>query len=163
KTKEGSIRIHRKARKKGYAEYIYKIPLGLSFKQFEEHKQLFIDGLNNKSQSDINLANFENIDWKGDVIKQLKDIFNNRVKLDKLYPYNESLLSKGWRVPVGHTYKDLMTHDFEKRPHMIVAGATGFGKSEFLKLLVSVLIKQQPEHCRLHLIDLKGGNELGPF
>jgi len=184
KTKEGSIRIHRKARKKGYAEYIYKIPLGLSFKQFEEHKQLFIDGLNNKSQSDINLANFKNIDWKGDVIKQLKDIFNNRVKLDKqlemnydgmlrfrvyekglekLYPYNESLLSKGWRVPVGHTYKDLMTHDFEKRPHMIVAGATGFGKSEFLKLLVSVLIKQQPEHCRLHLIDLKGGNELGPF
>lgn len=184
KTLEGSIRIYRRNKKKDYTEYVYKIPLGLSFKQFEDHKQLFIDGLNNKSQSDINLANFKNIDWKGDVIKQIKDIFNNRVKLDKhleieydgmlkfrvyergldkLYLYNEELLLKEWKIPVGYTYKELITHDFEKRPHMIVAGATGFGKSEFLKLLVSVLVKQQPDNLRLHLIDLKGGNELGPF
>ncbi|MDY0394809.1 FtsK/SpoIIIE domain-containing protein [Virgibacillus halophilus] len=184
KTKEGTIRIYRKVKKKDYTEYIYKIPLGLSFKQFQEHKQLFIDGLNNKSQSDINLKNFKNIDWKGDVIKQVKDIFNNRVKLDKqiemeydgmlrfkiyekgldtMYPFNEVMLQNKWVVPIGYTYKDLLTHDFEKRPHMIVAGATGFGKSEFLKLLVSVLVKQQPNHLRLHLIDLKGGNELGPF
>lgn len=184
KTKEGGIRIYRKVKKKEYAEYVYKIPLGISFKQFEDNKQLFIDGLNNKSQSDINLANFKNINWKGDVVKQIKRILNNRIKLDKhleieydgmlkfkvyerglekLYPFNDELMQKDWIVPIGYTYKDLITHDFEKRPHMIVAGATGFGKSEFLKLLVSVLIKQQPECVRLHLIDLKGGNELGPF
>lgn len=184
KNKEGSIRIYRKVKKKDYAEYIYKIPLGLSFNEFEEKKQLFIDGLNNKSQSDINLANFKNIDWKGDIWEQLKVIFNNRIKLDKqiemeydgmlrfriyekgldkMIPFNEEMLAGDWIVAVGKTYKDLITHDFEKRPHMIVAGATGFGKSEFLKLLVSVLIKQQPKHVRLHLIDLKGGIELGPF
>lgn len=184
KNGDGSIRIYRKVKKKDYAEYVYKIPLGLSFKQFEDHKQLFIDGLNNKSQSDINLANFKNINLKGDILKQIKDIFKNRVKLDKhlemeydgmlkfrvyekgleeLYPYNDNLLLKEWKVPIGYTYKELLTHDFEKRPHMIVAGATGFGKSEFLKLLVSVLIEQQAKHLRLHLVDLKGGNELGPF
>src|SRR5690625_612185 len=83
KNKEGSIRIYRKVKKKDYAEYIYKIPLGLSFKEFEEKKQLFIDGLNNKSESDIKLANFKNMDWKGDIWEQLKVIFNNRIKLDK--------------------------------------------------------------------------------
>lgn len=184
KTSEGSIRIYRKVKNKNFTEYVYKIPLGLSFYQFEEKKQLFIDGLNNKSQSDIKLTNFKNIDWKGDLLGQIKDIFNNRIKLDKqiemeydgmlkirvfekgldrMHPYNDSLLSKDWKAPIGYTYKDLITHDFEKRPHMIVAGATGFGKSEFLKLLISILIQQQPKHLRLHLIDLKGGNELGPF
>lgn len=184
KTKEGGIRIYRKVKKNDYAEYIYKIPLGLSFKQFEENKQLFIDGLNNKSKSDINLQNLKNINWKKDVVKQLKDVLNNRVKLDKhlemeydgmlrfkvyergldkLYTFNEELTQKEWTVPVGHTYKELIIHDFEQRPHMIVAGATGFGKSEYLKLLVSVLVKQKSDHLRLHLIDLKGGNELGPF
>lgn len=184
KTKGESIRIYRKDRKGDYAEYVYKIPLGLSFKQFQENKQLFVDGLNNKNQSDINLRNFKDINWKGDVIKQLRDIFNNRIKMDKqlemdydgmlkfkvyekgidkLYPFSEEAVSNNWTVPVGYTYKELITHDFEKRPHVIVAGATGFGKSEYLKLLVSVLIKQEPENVRLHLIDLKGGNELGPF
>lgn len=184
KTGEGSIRIYRKVKKKDYAEYVYKIPLGLSFKKFEEHKQVFVDGLNNKSAHDFNLANLKNINWKGDVIKQIKSLLNNRVKLDKqiemsydgmlrfrvydkgldsLYLYNDEYIQKNWIVPIGHTYKDLITHDFEKRPHMIVAGATGFGKSEFLKLLVSVLVKQESKNVRLHLIDLKGGNELGPF
>lgn len=179
-----SIRIYRKDKKKDYTEYVYKIPLGLSFKQFEDNKQLFVDGLNNKSQSDINLTNFKSIDWKGDIVKQVKDIFNNRIKLDKHieieydgmlkfrvyekgleteYLYNDGLLQKDWIIPIGYTYKDLITHDFEKRPHMIVAGATGFGKSEFLKLVISVLIKQKSDSLRLHLIDLKGGNELGPF
>lgn len=183
KTSEGGIRIYRKSKRKGYTEYVYKIPLGLSFNQFEENKQLFVDGLNNKSQSDINLANFKNIDWKGDVVKQIRDIFNDRVKLDKhlemeydgmlkfrvyekgldeMYLYNGEVLG-AWNMPIGYTYKDLITHDFEGRPHMIVAGATGFGKSEFLKLIISVLIKQHPDDVRLHLIDLKGGNELGPF
>src|SRR5690625_3142712 len=80
-----------------------------------------------------------------------------------MIPFNVQMLTGDWTVPIGKTYKDLITHDFEKRPHMIVAGATGFGKSEFLKLLVTALIKQKSEHARLHLIDLKGGNELGPF
>lgn len=83
KTKEGGIRIYRKQRGEGYTEYVYKMPLGLSFKQFEEKKELFVDGLNNKSRPDLNLKNLKNIDWKGDVIKQIKDILNNRIKLDK--------------------------------------------------------------------------------
>ncbi|WP_235001592.1 FtsK/SpoIIIE domain-containing protein [Halobacillus sp. Marseille-P3879] len=185
KVKKG-IRIYRKTRKENYTEYVYKIPLGLSFNDFEEKKQLFIDGLNNKSQSDFNLSNLKSINWKKDVLKQIRNIANNRIKLDKhiemeydgmlkfrvydkgletMYPYSDEMMEsvKGWKVPVGYTLDKLMTHDFEKRPHMIVAGATGFGKSDFLKLLISVLVKNQPDKVRLNLIDLKGGSELGTF
>lgn len=186
KTKEGGIRIYRKSKSKNYTEYVYKVPLGLSFKDFEEKKELFIDGLNNKSRPDLNLANIKNINWRGDLVKQLKDIIQNRIILDKQiemeydgmlrirvfekgldskYLVDKDMLEKlkGWEVPVGFTYRDFLKHDFEKKSHMIVAGTTGFGKSEYLKLIISSLIYSNPNKVKLHLIDLKGGSELGPF
>ncbi|RDY70338.1 cell division protein FtsK [Halobacillus trueperi] len=185
KDKKG-IRLYRKSHKGNYSEYIYKIPLGLSFAQFEEKKQVFVDGLNNKSRPDFNIANLKSIDWKGDVWKQLRYLLNNRVRLDKqiemeydgmlrikvyesglsnLYKFEESMLEglESWQVPIGYTIEDLIAHDFEKRPHMIVAGATGFGKSEFIKLLISVLMMNNSQNARFNLIDLKGGSELGIF
>jgi len=155
KNREGSIRIYRKVKKRDYAEYIYKIPLGLSFKEFEEKKQLFIDGLNNKSQSDINLANIKNIDWKGDIRKQLNAIFNNRIKLDKhlemeydgmlkfrVYDHglkDEHLLTKDiinkckpLNVPLGCTLSEQITHNFEKGTHVLFGGATDTGKSTMI-------------------------------
>src|SRR5690606_7687190 len=85
--------------------------------------------------------------------------------LDNLYLFSEEMLEniKDWQVPIGYTFKEFIKHDFEKRPHMIVAGSTGYGKSEFIKLLISVLTINNPEYVRFHLIDLKGGSELGPF
>lgn len=186
KAKDESIRIYRKRKHEGYTEYIYKIPLGLSFKQFEKHKDVFVDGLNNKSRPNINLKRIKEIDWNDDIFKQLKEIFLHRERLDKqiefeydgmlkirvynkgletLYEYDEKAIEqlRGWEVLIGYTFKELIKHDFEKRPHMIVAGATGFGKSEFVKLLIATLIHRKPNDVRLHLIDLKGGAELGPF
>lgn len=46
--------------------------------------------------------------------------------------------------------------DLAKMPHMLVAGATGAGKSVFINtLLVSLLIKQSPQKMKLILIDPK--------
>ena len=186
KTKEGSIRIYRKSKNKGYAEYIYKIPLGLSFSQFEEKKQLFIDGLNNKSQSDINLSNFKKINWKGDIVKQIKNIFNNRIKLDKhlemeydgmikfrvyekglekMHLYNDEMLQKvkGWQVPIGYSYKDFVSHDFEKLQMLVVAGMTRYGKTVFLKNVITTLISNNPDNAQFTLIDLKGGLAFSRF
>jgi S-DNA-T family DNA segregation ATPase FtsK/SpoIIIE len=186
KTKEGSIRIYRKSRRKNYAEYVYKIPLGLSFQQFVDHKQLFIDGLNNKSESDFTLANIKKIDWKGDIKSQVKDLFNNRVSLDKqiemnydgmlkfrvyekgldkVYLYNDEMLSKvkGWKVPIGYTYSDFITHDFEKLQMLVVAGMTRYGKTVFLKNAITTLINNQPDNVKLTLIDLKGGLAFNRF
>ena len=186
KTKNESIRIYRKSRKDNYTEYVYKIPLGLSFKEFEDKKQSFVDGLNNKSKTTINLADLKTIDWKGDIKKQLNDIFNNKVKLDKhiemeydgmlkirvyenglerFYPYTDEMLSKvkGWKVPIGYTYKDFITHDFEKLQMLVVAGMTRYGKTVFLKNIITTLICNQPDNVKFTLIDLKGGLAFSRF
>lgn len=186
KTKEGSIRIYRKVQKEGYAEYVYKIPLGLSFKQFEDNKQLFIDGLNNKSQSDINLKNFKNIDWKKDAIGQIRDIFMQRVKLDKQlemeydgmlrfkvydqgldthYKLTKEILDScnGWKVPLGISQTKTIFHDFEKAPHMLLGGTTDMGKSTTLNVIINSLIYNQPDNVKFTLLDLKGGLELGEY
>lgn len=47
-------------------------------------------------------------------------------------------------------------------PHLLVAGTTGSGKSEFLRTLVlGLAVNQPPEHLTLLLIDYKGGSGLG--
>lgn len=186
KTKEEDIRIYRKSQKDGYAEYIYKMPLGLSFKQFEEHKQRFIDGLNNKSQSDINLANFKKIDWKGNIWGQIRDIFNNQIKLDKHlemeydgmlrfrvydrglkeeYLLTKEIISKckPWHVALGRTLNEQILHDFEKGPHILVGGATDMGKSTIINVIINSLLFNHPNEVEFTLIDLKGGLELGPY
>ncbi|WP_104179085.1 FtsK/SpoIIIE domain-containing protein [Arthrobacter sp. B0490] len=47
-------------------------------------------------------------------------------------------------------------------PHLLVAGTTGSGKSEFLRTLVlGLALDQPPRHLSLLLIDYKGGSGLG--
>ncbi|MDP2820594.1 MAG: DNA translocase FtsK 4TM domain-containing protein [bacterium] len=51
---------------------------------------------------------------------------------------------------------DLLFADMEKMPHLLVAGATGSGKTIFLNTLInSLLYKNSPETLRLILIDPK--------
>jgi DNA translocase FtsK len=46
--------------------------------------------------------------------------------------------------------------DLAKMPHMLVAGATGAGKSVCLNcLLLSIVYKHDPEHVKLLLVDPK--------
>lgn len=182
-----TIRILRKTRKKGYTEFVYQIPQGLSFKDFKGRLDNFQDGLNSKkSVFDFSIADLKTINFKDDILQQVRDLLEKKKKLRKtvemeydgalkVLVYNEPLTDcflideialkkyKGWEVPIGLSRKGELKHNFEKRPHMIVAGATGFGKSEFIKLLITLLTNNKPDHVRFYLIDLKGGLELGRF
>ena len=54
--------------------------------------------------------------------------------------------------------------DIADMPHLLVAGATGFGKSVMLhNILVTVIQRNRPERVKLVLVDLKGGAGLGPY
>jgi DNA segregation ATPase FtsK/SpoIIIE-like protein len=71
-----------------------------------------------------------------------------------------------WLVPIGKTYRGKWVYwDVAKGcPHTKVAGATGSGKSEFLKMALYVLTQQQPpERLQIHIIDLKGGATFASF
>ena len=53
--------------------------------------------------------------------------------------------------------------NFSKIPNLLVAGATGWGKSFCIKSMITQLIHNYPDALTITLIDLKGGTELGVF
>lgn len=69
---------------------------------------------------------------------------------------------EGWEVPVGVTraMNEFKYHDFEKIPHLVLGGATRYGKSNFINSMINSLLQSNPEYLKLFLIDLKGGVEL---
>ncbi|MGG2988751.1 FtsK/SpoIIIE domain-containing protein [Geobacillus stearothermophilus] len=187
-SKDGKqIRIYRRTKGEGFTEYVFQIPLGLSFADFERKKHVFEDGLNIKrSTFDISLADLKSINLRGNPIPQIKSLLQNKRKqrkeiemsfdgmlkirvyeqpMPELLPFSDSMLSQchGWEIPVGVSRSGFVKHDFDATPHMIVAGATRKGKSAFLKLLVASLISRHPDDVRFTILDLKGGLAFAKF
>ena len=99
------------------------------------------------------------IDFDG----MLKIIVYNEKMMDQ-YNWNEDYLKSGtWSISIGVTRQGVVRHDFDEHKHLIVAGATGYGKSAIQKLIVASLVLQMPDDVKLHLIDLKGGSAFQRF
>jgi DNA segregation ATPase FtsK/SpoIIIE, S-DNA-T family len=73
--------------------------------------------------------------------------------------YHEIPHKKGWVVPLGKNIEGWHFHDFDKTPHMTIAGTTRFGKTVHLKSTTTYLIEHHPEDVEFIYIDLKGGLE----
>ena len=72
---------------------------------------------------------------------------------------------RGLSVPVGQGAAGPVLIDLQRDgPHLLVAGTTGSGKSEFLRTLVLALAASHaPSQVNFLLIDFKGGSGLGPL
>ncbi|WDS60595.1 hypothetical protein BC6_00080 [Bacillus phage BC-6] len=71
---------------------------------------------------------------------------------------------QGWRVPIGLTQsREEYTLDFSKTPHLVLGGATRYGKSTMIHSLVVSLMRSRPDDVTFTMIDLKGGIELGNY
>ncbi|EIT85891.1 DNA translocase FtsK [Fictibacillus macauensis ZFHKF-1] len=186
-TKSGktfTTQLLKKRKKKWGTEYVYRIPLGRSFGDYEEKIKVIEDGLNAKSKLyTFNYSALKELDFKKKLGPQLKKIFINnkpRKEIELLYDgtlkiriYNTAIPTKvlyrdldgqkAWSVPVGAERYETIYHDFDTIPHMLVGGATGGGKSSFLDMFISHFIYTQPEHAKFTLIDLKGGIEFDRF
>ncbi|KRE70778.1 FtsK/SpoIIIE domain-containing protein [Paenibacillus sp. Soil750] len=161
-------------------EYIYRIPLGLSFEDFQKKKQHIEDGLNNKRGFlDISLEDIKTLRLRSDLFQQIKEMFNStkgrkeillnydgtlkirvyKAVLTEIIPFDDDTLAHctGWKVCVGISREETMYHDFETIPHLIVAGTTRYGKSVFLKNVITTLVHTQPNAVLFTLLDLKGG------
>lgn len=68
----------------------------------------------------------------------------------------------GVKVAVAMSSDGLIYIDFSKVPHVLIAGATGWGKSIFTKNLILQIINNFPS-SELELFDFKAGIELGDF
>lgn len=165
-------------------EYAYRIPLGLSFNDYEKKKDHLQDGINNKSTiPDITLQDLKTIQINKNLISSIKAILNKKKKLRKeielsydgvlkIRVFDEPLptkydfqtgITKGWCVPAGKSRSGLIIHDFEKKAHIIVAGTTDFGKSNWVNCTINTLVTNKPDEVSFTLIDLKGGLEFNRY
>lgn len=186
--KEEKIRLYRRNynKKLKFTEYVFKIPLGLELEDFQSKFGKFKDGLNNRSVRKIELQDLKRLKFDRSLLKQIQDIINKRVQLNKeiemeydgmlimrvydqglqdRYDLTEEIIKKCklWHVPLGMSLSKEIVHDFEKGPHLLIGGATDTGKSNILNLIITVLLYLHPEDVEFTLIDLKGGLEFGVY
>ena len=160
-------------------EYKYRIPLGRSFGDYEARQKILEDGLNNRRKR-ITLDDLRQLNLDADIILQLQELWKAKLTEQKeielsydglliVRVYDKPLAKEvpfitgeGWKVPVGLTraLNEFKYHDFEKIPHLVLGGATRYGKSNFINGMICNLIRSQPEHANFFLVDLKGGVEL---
>lgn len=68
----------------------------------------------------------------------------------------------GVKIAIGQGKSGLIYLEFDKVPHLITGGATGWGKSIFTKNLIIQLVHNYP-NVELELFDFKAGIELTDF
>lgn len=159
-------------------EYAYRIPLGRSFDEYKTKRNIIEDGLNNRRQR-VTISDLKALKLDATLIEQIKKLWKQKLLdhkeieisfdgLLKIRVYDEPLPTyipfhpgTEWKVPVGITREQntFRYHDFETSPHMVLGGATRYGKSNFINGMISSLVKSQPDNVRFYLIDLKGGVE----
>ncbi|MEC5307286.1 FtsK/SpoIIIE domain-containing protein [Bacillus thuringiensis] len=130
--------------------YVYRLPLGVPSLLIQKLAQVLEEGL-----------------YKPVIISfQQRELFIRVFEqhIPEEWHWSKELLQeKTWRVVIGRALDRMMYHDFEKTPHMCVSGMTRFGKTVFLKNIMTSLILQQPDYVKLHVIDLKEGLEFSPY
>lgn len=160
-------------------EYKYRIPLGRSFDDYLNKQRILEDGLNNRRQR-ITITDLKKLEIDSNIIDNIKELWKKKLTerkelelsfdglltlriynkpLTQLVPFQPGL---DWSVPVGITREKnaFKHHNFEHIPHMVLGGATRYGKSNFINTMISSLINSQPDYAKFFLIDLKGGVEL---
>lgn len=160
-------------------EYKYRIPLGRSFGDYEARQKILEDGLNNRRKR-ITLDDLRQLNFEGHILHQLQKLWKTKLTEQKeielsydglliVRVYDKPLAKEvpfvtgeGWKVPVGLTraLNEFKYHDFEKIPHLVLGGATRYGKSNFINSMITSLVQSEPSSVNFYLIDLKGGVEL---
>lgn len=135
-----SPRLVKTFKKESYTTYTYSVPYGL----VDDDKLNVLEKVLNRPVK----VSFENQKLHIKVYKQ---------KLDKSYPYNVFPYKGDWSIPIGMSQDGVIYHDFEQIPHMIVSGSTTWGKTVFMRMLMTHLIENNPEGVEFYVLDLKGG------
>lgn len=145
KVKDHEPSLIRTIKKDAFIEYVYNVPYGL------------IDdpGLQPILQKTLNKPVHVYFDGKLHI-----RIYKERLPMKVNYDWSKT---DGWQVPIGIAQEGSILHDFDKIPHMTIAGMTRQGKTVLLKLILTHLTLNNPDDVQFYIIDLKGGLEFGPL
>ena len=96
--------------------------------------------------------------------KQMVEILLSDKELPKLVSFDSAMevIKRPYTFPVGLSFDGFITADLREIHHLLIAGATGNGKSSFYKQAV-VGILRSSAMIQLYLIDLKRGVESKAF
>lgn len=149
KLSEFGIAVKMEATYQGSSVVLYtmKASRGVRMKSFEQYAQDLALAL--KAESIRVLAPIMGTDLIGIEVPN---------KDRKILPFNESGLDQGTlNIPVGvNVYGDTVIKNLAEMPHLLVAGATGSGKSVMINVIIRSLIAQNsPQQLGLILIDPK--------
>ncbi|GKU81179.1 FtsK/SpoIIIE domain-containing protein [Niallia sp. NCCP-28] len=160
-------------------EYRYRIPLGRGFEDYLSKKKIIEAGINTRTVK-LQIGDIKQLKLDRNIVQSIRSLYKRKLTERKeielsydgmliIRVYDEPMPTlvemfegKGWSVPIGITREKnkAIFHDFERIPHFALGGATRYGKSNLINGIITSLIKQQPNHVKLHLVDLKGGVEL---
>ncbi len=96
--------------------------------------------------------------------KKYIEICTSNKVIPKMLPYQNCLedLKEKLSFPLGESLGGFLDQSLSSLPHMMIAGASGGGKSNFFKQTIISLIKSTP-HLQVYLLDLKQGVETMEF
>ncbi|MED3526418.1 FtsK/SpoIIIE domain-containing protein [Bacillus thuringiensis] len=122
--------------------YIYELPLGVPSQLIKKLDEVIAEGLNKPVR----------IHYKSPFLRV--QVFKENIP--NKWEWNQDLIKPGsWKVAIGKTLEKTLYHDFDQTPHLLMGGLTRMGKTVFLKVLVTSLIKSNPNHTHFFIIDLK--------
>ena len=119
----------------------FLLPPGVSCEKFLEQQNLFVDATRRYVEMDRLDSGYITLDIYEEVLRAV-------------YPYNfqpGGFLDLELPVPIGWSVKGLYVFDLVAAPHMLIAGESGKGKSNFLHGLIRSLL---PRACVV-VLDLK--------
>lgn len=143
RVKDHDPRLIKTIRKENFTEYVYSVPYGL------------IDDPKLQNILEKTLIKPVTVKFRGKLIIK---VYKNKLSKNIKYDWKKT---DGWKIPIGFLQEKTLFHDFDKIPHMTIAGATRQGKTVLLKLIMTHLINQND--VEFYIIDLKGGLEFSKY
>jgi S-DNA-T family DNA segregation ATPase FtsK/SpoIIIE len=133
-----------------YQSHIYRLPLGIPSKLIQKFEEIISESLSKPVTVEYN-----------NYLLEVKVFYQD---IPDSYDWNENLTKpNSWKVCIGKSLNEYVYHDYDVSPHMVVGGMTRFGKTVFLKNVITDLILQQEENVEFYILDLKGGLEYHKF
>ena len=118
---------------------VFNLPPGISFSKVKRQREYFQDATNS----------WIDFFWNG---KLHMDVHMGKMPKRLPYDWYEGLYKKmSLPIPIGVSQSGEVVFDLAESPHLLVAGVPGFGKSNFLHVLIHSLLPR----ARIGIIDLK--------
>lgn len=139
KAKDKYPKFFKKSVQDTYTDYIFNVPYGLT-----DDKKKLRPALQQTFGKHVTVKFNQ---------KLFIRIYHNNLSKEVNYELEKI---EGWEVPIGVSRDGKVYHDFDKLQHMTIAGTSQWGKTSFIKMLVTTLIENHPDDVEFYVLDLKG-------